>query len=937
MRDLGIIVSKNGPIPASLLSLAVETTSIARDAPRILRAPQVLTLAGCRMALMCWGYQPPIGLTADSEIIVAGPHALTFSGGLYHPALFRAEEVLQRLIDNEQTAEVFGSLGGDGVMMYCDGARGLARVARTVAGGAALFFSDTTDLFVAGTHALFVACVAQRSAAPSYDLDALAEFALVREFSRESTAFHGVKQAPIHSQISVNHNGAVHVTRLNDDFDNYGLETREPAAADYDELAQTLVDAARHLAPRGVGSQIGISGGKDSRLLLGILRRAGVDATAYCGSNYADHPDLVVGQLLLNTLGIPFDPPYIVESDAQEDVTGLWETRVDTLLQSELVNYGTRYVSFLGQPDRGAPYKFGNRSDDITNTIEWSGTGGELLKGGLTMPEWIGTFDPSLDLMQSVARSNCTGNISLLSPELQEASEQYWEEVWRWIYRPEVPLATLSRFYLDPFQSHGSSFVTRRGAVYLFGDTLTLRLIGRRFPVRSLQNNLPHFEMIRRLLPEALDIPLAIQRWCFEMDGPRPGDEEGYRKRSPVQFQRVSLARNQVGFTNVQIELKPVFMEALRETERLLGDRLDFRRIREYATTPAGFQYGNWLIFWTLRSIYLLTSNRWLRDMEPEHDPLRAVRFDLPWNLIYHDIFERYVADRDRLLQGFGDVDWPEIIAGDRAADAAAAEERHPPGGGRLAAPRFSADDDDLAVSLEYAASDDAISIAANVEGAREHPVWIFVPVLDTPALPRTTWSLAMVTRSDAADTRRSDVSLYPRGTGAGSRQWLLEYDFASGPEEAETRFSFAVPATAEGGVVEVLLPITPLVSSLTCRIAWPQPIDAAEPLIELCRTLATWFAEMLDSVCQRHDADTQVVAEQLDRVRSLDPVWVDGVAPDTNPGLSAAQLLALDGDAIMQVLSLARSRSAATTSDIEGLVLQPIHSLARYLAIRPA
>ena len=44
----------------------------------------------------------------------------------------------------------------------------------------------------------------------------------------------------------------------------------------------------------------------------------------------------------------------------------------------------------------------------------------------------------------------------------------------------------------------------------------------------------PLYNVLARLAPDLLEVPFAKNRWNFEKDSPRPGDEAGWTRRAPV-------------------------------------------------------------------------------------------------------------------------------------------------------------------------------------------------------------------------------------------------------------------------------------------------------------------------------------------------------------------------------------------------------------------
>jgi hypothetical protein len=156
--------------------------------------------------------------------------------------------------------------------------------------------------------------------------------------------------------------------------------------------------------------------------------------------------------------------------------------------------------------------------------------------------------------------------------------------------------------------------------------------------------------LLLRFAPALLEIPLGTTRFTFERSGPRPGDEEGYRRREPIAGTVDRRLHGDAWKWDVGGVLAKPFIARILEDPHAdaLWDVVDRDRVeRIFASQEL---YSHVLPLWRLVSVASLVSNRWLRDPEPE-TPI-TVSDRLPWSDLRRRILRRVDLARDRLDSG---------------------------------------------------------------------------------------------------------------------------------------------------------------------------------------------------------------------------------------------------------------------------------------------
>jgi hypothetical protein len=267
---------------------------------------------------------------------------------------------------------------------------------------------------------------------------------------------------------------------------------------DADRAAALLVAAVKALSDfPGRPSVVPVTGGRDSRLVLGAALAAGIDFEAVTGGE-PGHPDVEIGRELAETAGVPWG---LIEHDPHGSVMGDWRRAAELL---SLTTSGTASLS------DAAGFPFGPRPGALP--LWHSGQGGEIARSYYG----VGSDEP-VDQLYRAFVGRRPGRTELLSAEGERlVREQIEAFVNAKLAAGVAPIDVPDLFYLE--RRMGAWAGPTHGAVEYVRDT-TSPLWSRRLlrdelglPARDRGRELFHLEVLKRLAPQLVDVPFEDGR-----------------------------------------------------------------------------------------------------------------------------------------------------------------------------------------------------------------------------------------------------------------------------------------------------------------------------------------------------------------------------------------------------------------------------------------
>ncbi|SHL30385.1 Asparagine synthase [Micrococcus luteus] len=415
--------------------------------------------------------------------------------------------------------------------------------------------------------------------------------------------FHAVATVPVGHALSV-HGGRVTVTEMPS-----GLESDLPREHTVDEGADALSGALRRATERAIEDMDGrpltlrLSGGKDSRLMLGMFRAFDVPISTVTFGVPTD-PDVRLASHLATMAGVPHEirPPRLL-TGTNEDAR-----IVDTLRQAGGMPLSEPHtIRYVGAdlPGPGHAIALG----------QWP-----LFKGGMAR-----TMTNSRD----ATRRRLDGALSTLVSDDVRRPFAEWLEDW---IQTQPAASELEKQYLfarsfrsGPYLQPHTIHYSRDGMIaYPFGDH-EVAAVSDVLTMPEKVSERSFFGALQRIWPEVMRVPLDRSGWRFEAGGPDPsysGDHYADRmgELPPVPGTRQSGAATPIEHgAGIVRDL----VEALRADDHLdwaaslvhpaVADSLNALAARGSLVVPAGVAPREFTKFvWRLRTADLWRSRAWM-------------------------------------------------------------------------------------------------------------------------------------------------------------------------------------------------------------------------------------------------------------------------------------------------------------------------------------
>lgn len=536
------------------------------------------TSADGRIALLGWSNEPT---QIEHPLLRRQPTSASESGAVLGVSGYTIGEPF----------DVAGLLGGtpplcrQGGVWSAIGADDTGILGLTCASGAeSVFHAESSDVLVVGNRALLVHLVADPSG-PHVDPLGLASIVSTGYAVTDRTAFEAVRAVPPATTVRAVPSGRAQLSAL--------AYAEEPL-----QVAEALRASVRPLRAGGDRVQLGLTGGRDSRLLVALLHAAGVTVTTRT-SGLADDPDVVVATEVAAALGVPHrvTPPMgaAMHADAVTiDVVGRLKEAV-VLADGMLTAYDR--VGRIDDVYRPAMNPFG-------------GSGGEILRG-----YYAGAVKDPDDAAAVLAymRGRLFGSAARLTRELRVAFEADCEPWLAAAGRDGV--VALEDFYVR--QRTGRWTAAARGSASIgsmaqrpYLDHEVVRAV-RAVPLRSRVSENLIADLLDDLAPQLRDVRFAGRRWKFDQRPPSdPLARAAWQARAPVVGEhgdqasfnwRLDLPAVRDELTQVVLDAPEAFWQIAdrRRVEELLLARRPLKRqevMRAWhlATVAAALDAGFW-------------------------------------------------------------------------------------------------------------------------------------------------------------------------------------------------------------------------------------------------------------------------------------------------------------------------------------------------------
>ncbi len=338
---------------------------------------------GRQVLLVAWAQGPP---QAPADLLTHGPR-----GCVAYTGYFTEADTISDVVQGARLTEVTHRAGGC-YSIYRE-QDGILEAATIVSRLDSVYMSETARLAVFSSRALLAHLVAQSvlydSDTPSIRLDHLG----VREVAQNGfcvtdvTTFEGVRAVPAAAVVTVSR---MRVKVSIDEVARVPAAAVRPATSEWNARMDVLADAAQRAveparyAPRS--AYLGLSGGRDSRVVIAALSAAGIKVRTGT-SGYLTHPDLQIATKLAAVLGIDHNVRVPSGARAADDANLVVPHPVEVARHAVWATEGM--VSAFDTPRVANAYN--------VEAINLSGSGGEVTRGGYLVAE----DSPSRDSRES--------------------------------------------------------------------------------------------------------------------------------------------------------------------------------------------------------------------------------------------------------------------------------------------------------------------------------------------------------------------------------------------------------------------------------------------------------------------------------------------------------------------------------------------------------
>lgn len=589
-------------------------------------------------------------LGRDARIFVRSPNGTLGWNGYWHDGSYpRSEDLLQGLEQAQDPSDVVAGLSGVFNLFFYDETRMRFWAWNTVSCMPPLFWAENDEV-IAVSNRQDLLLLSMNEERPNYRPAALVSFIGSDHFTFGDTGPLGLHTLDPGQCISIEA-GRLRVTNYTDDWATYG-EGRNPLSEQaLDELAHALIEAARASAGLTPFAFVGLSGGKDSRVVASALCAAGIETVGHT-RGWEDHPDVLVAERLAGALDIPINKRVY---------------RVDESLKRhryDVNQYFARCIS--GQDGHGLsrptqPIEV-VLNQDVVPIVErvatYSGIGGEILRGGYALPEmnWLPrNAELTRNTIAEVFKHRLVAN-----PETcrADALQALWQEVDAFFdtyFNPEIPAAILERLYL--YTLFRTRFAPSCGpdVTAILADVGFIRC-GMKLTTDVRASEIIQYELVKRLAPPAAALPTARYRWTFENSGPVPGHEEGWEDREAIPLVWGSRTANYPYYfagTDFNTAMRAAILKP--ENCERLSTVLDIGALRDVMDGSQRFKERTSQFMWNVLAAGRLLDGAWLHwaRLPVEQIPMRL---DVAWHRVSDELCDSVMGYAQRLAECGGEI-----------------------------------------------------------------------------------------------------------------------------------------------------------------------------------------------------------------------------------------------------------------------------------------
>lgn len=502
----------------------------------------------------------------------------SFSGQL--PSRDHEVQTEIRNKNNLERQKYIGNLPGAHAIGFVKTLSNVIKVYTTINRINNVFFFENQDKIVIGVDPLLVSCFAFNVEKPVFDLGNAASFISNGYFTDDNTLFKQVYTVPENTVVTIE-NLKMKFDKVDNSIEQ--MFKRVPTSKDYDELTQAYLDAFDIVPKTEKPHNVGLTGGKDSRLItLGLLERK-IDFKANT-RGYSDHPDVIIAKRIAekleldHTVKIPkTNKQNLLIVDIVDKVLKAMIGTSGTLYGYENINYGTEYIGNTG----------------IT------GVGAEVIRGGHTGLKYKNSKNIGEEFLKVF--------FPLKNYFLPEVRRPYEDFLIKYGENEKSLKEAQAKHYM--FYNVGRRTAGSRIAILHYSNSLSPFFDNRfvkkatKFDIDILTSEKLHYNLTAKLNKEIADMPLAGSRWSFETNAPvSPGQYKEWINRQPVYAKTKKGAYNYRLLANEDNTLREAFKKILfNDPSSEIFKVVDEDLLRELLNKPVKAMLNRFI--WSLVSV----------------------------------------------------------------------------------------------------------------------------------------------------------------------------------------------------------------------------------------------------------------------------------------------------------------------------------------------
>ena len=443
-----------------------------------------------------------------------------------------------------------------------------------------IFYRETADQIVVGTDPLIVSALSNTTNfEPEIEVRNSVSFLMNGYFADENTLFKEVKVVPSNSELTINNSG-IRINAVDNSIEE--ISTIKPNADFNNELKQDYIDAFKAV-PKNNQINIGITGGKDSRLaLLGLLEAGYKVSTNTRG--FLDNPDVQVGEIIAGKLGLKHKTTEPKIMDAQGLTVNLERKALNAMIATSGQVYGYENISY--QPN-------------YQGNTGVTGVAALTMKGGYSNLNNINPVNPKAEmvkrflpldnlLIKDVSKGYKDFLESLVTSDFQNA--QYKHALFyrngRWTSGTRLAKSYTSDIYSPYYDNYFTKNIMKVKKQYL-------------------DNGFIQYTLTNKFNDEISKLPLVGGRWGFEIEQPtKPENYLSWLDRSPLypmtkmanyNWRNFTLKENEI----VRNKLKSIL---LSDPNHSIYQVINFEELKK--TFESGLSNKHLKFMWAALSLY---------------------------------------------------------------------------------------------------------------------------------------------------------------------------------------------------------------------------------------------------------------------------------------------------------------------------------------------